>query len=117
MHLKTFVSFLYLPSLFKRWPVASVGCNFNISSLLVIVLKLNFGHCWGLRKRGQSSQGACKEEGVKSRKVKKKERKLTFESKTAGGELKPGSSGHIGTKFNTEENESIHLVKLKRGCR
>lgn len=79
---------------------------------------MNFGHCWGLRKRGQSSQGACKEEGEKRRKVKKKkERKLTFESKTAGGELKPGSSGHIGTKFNTEENESIHLVKLKRGCR
>lgn len=53
---------------------------------------------------------------MKRRKVKKK-RKLTFESKTAGGELKPGSSGLIGTKFNTEENESIHLVKLNRGCR
>lgn len=48
------------------------------------------------------------------RKVKKK-RKLTFESKTAGGELKPGSSGHIGRKLNTGENES--RLQLKRDCK
>ena len=38
---------------------------------------------------------------------------MTFESKTAGGDLKPGSSGHIGRKFNTEENESLNSVELK----
>lgn len=64
----------------------------QLCSCLVIVLKLYFGHCWGLRERGQSSQGARKEEGVKRRKVKKKKKeKLTFERKTAGGVQKPGS--------------------------
>ena len=56
----------------------------------------------GIEGEGTKFTGSMKEEGVNRRKVnKKKKRKLTFERKTAGGELKPGGSGHIGRKLNT----------------
>lgn len=57
----------------------------------------------GIEGEGTKFTGSMKEEGVNRRKVnkKKKKRKLTFERKTAGGELKPGGSGHIGRKLYT----------------
>lgn len=53
---------------------------------------------------------------MKRRKVKKKKKreKLTFESKTAGRELKPGSSGRSGRKPKTGENESLQLKRDRK---
>lgn len=97
VHIKETRSLYYFP-----YPYAclcmSIG-RFDIPSFLLIVF--NTLSCWGLREWGQSSQGACKEEGVKRRKGEKG--KLTFESKTAGGEEKQAAQNTSRGNSNREK--------------
>lgn len=51
---------------------------------------------------------------MKRRKVKKKRRKLTFESKTAGGEVKTRQLRTHEEGIQHKENESIIFLQLKR---